>query len=78
MSNKEIANTLFMSTRSVEAHLTKTYRELGIRSRAQLAAALATNAGQAPDSSNPVGAEDISQERVETIALPAEQFSARE
>jgi DNA-binding CsgD family transcriptional regulator len=40
MSNREIASTLYMSTRSVEAHLTKVYRELGLRSRAQLAAAL--------------------------------------
>lgn len=38
MSNREIANTLYMSTRSVESHLTKVYRELGVRSRAQLAA----------------------------------------
>ena len=40
MSNREIANTLYMSVRSVEAHLTKTYRELGVRSRAQLASKL--------------------------------------
>jgi DNA-binding CsgD family transcriptional regulator len=38
MSNREIATTLYMSTRSVESHLTKIYRELGVRSRAQLAA----------------------------------------
>jgi DNA-binding CsgD family transcriptional regulator len=78
MSNREIANTLFMSTRSVEAHLTKTYRELGIRSRAQLAAALATNVGQAPDGSSPAGAEDINQERPETIRSPSDHSSARE
>lgn len=41
MSNQEIATALYMSTRSVESHLTKTYRELSIRSRSQLAAALA-------------------------------------
>ena len=41
MSNREIAGTLYMSVRSVESHLTKVYRELGIRSRAQLATALA-------------------------------------
>jgi DNA-binding CsgD family transcriptional regulator len=40
MSNREIASTLYMSVRSVEAHLTKAYRELGIRSRSQLAVAL--------------------------------------
>jgi DNA-binding CsgD family transcriptional regulator len=43
MSNREIANMLYMSTRSVEAHLTKIYRELGLRSRAQLAIALTTD-----------------------------------
>ena len=42
LSNQEIATTLYMSTRSVESHLTKVYRELGIRSRSQLATALAT------------------------------------
>jgi DNA-binding CsgD family transcriptional regulator len=45
MSNHEIASTLFMSVRSVEAHLTKVYREYGVRSRSQLAAALAANPG---------------------------------
>jgi DNA-binding CsgD family transcriptional regulator len=46
-TNREIARTLYMSGRTVEAHLTKIYRELGIRSRAQLAGALSatTNAG---------------------------------
>jgi DNA-binding CsgD family transcriptional regulator len=48
LSNREIANTLYMSTRSVESHLTKVYRELGVRSRAQLAAALARPGGQSP------------------------------
>ena len=45
MSNREIANTLYMSPRSVEAHLTKIYRELGLRSRAQLAAAMSAAPG---------------------------------
>ena len=44
-TNREIAHELYMSERSVEAHLTKVYRELGIRSRAQLAGALAATAG---------------------------------
>jgi DNA-binding CsgD family transcriptional regulator len=43
-SNREIAQTLYMSARTVESHLTKVYDELGIRSRAQLAAALAATA----------------------------------
>jgi class 3 adenylate cyclase len=47
-SNREIASTLYMSQRSVESHLTKIYREFGVRSRAQLLAALAKTAGQSP------------------------------
>jgi DNA-binding CsgD family transcriptional regulator len=41
MSNRQIAGTLYMSPRSVESHLTKAYRELGVKSRAQLVAAIA-------------------------------------
>jgi class 3 adenylate cyclase len=44
MTNSEVAGKLYMSLRTVESHLTKVYRELGIRSRAQLAAKLATAA----------------------------------
>jgi DNA-binding CsgD family transcriptional regulator len=43
LSNQEIASTLFMSTRTVESHLTKIYREYGVRSRAQLVGALANH-----------------------------------
>ncbi|MGO9890468.1 MAG: LuxR C-terminal-related transcriptional regulator [Solirubrobacteraceae bacterium] len=43
-TNREIALTLYMSARTVESHLTNVYDELGIRSRAQLAAALAARA----------------------------------
>ena len=41
MSNREIAGELFMSLRTVETHLTKIYRELGVKSRAQLVAIMA-------------------------------------
>lgn len=41
MSNRQIASTLYMSPRSVESHLTKAYREFGVKSRAQLVAVLA-------------------------------------
>ena len=34
--NKEIAAALFMSVHTVEAHLTRVYRKLGIRSRGSL------------------------------------------
>jgi DNA-binding CsgD family transcriptional regulator len=41
LTNREIAERLHMSVRTVEAHLTHVYRDYGVRSRAQLAAALA-------------------------------------
>ncbi|HSL63058.1 MAG TPA: helix-turn-helix transcriptional regulator, partial [Gaiellaceae bacterium] len=34
--NREIGQTLFMSVPTVEAHLTRVYRKLGIRSRSEL------------------------------------------
>jgi DNA-binding CsgD family transcriptional regulator len=39
MSNREVARHLFMSQRTVESHLTHSYRKLGVRTRTQLAAA---------------------------------------
>ena len=36
-SNREIAGSLFLSVHTVEAHLTRIYRELGIQSRTELA-----------------------------------------
>jgi DNA-binding CsgD family transcriptional regulator len=42
LANKEIASALSMSVHTVEAHLSRTYRKLGIRSRAALAPRLAT------------------------------------
>jgi DNA-binding CsgD family transcriptional regulator len=52
MSNQQIATTLYMSIRSVESHLTKVYRELGIRSRSQLATAVAATQGRQPDTTS--------------------------
>ena len=46
MSNREIAGMLFMSLRTVETHLTKVYRELGVKSRAQLVATLAARSSE--------------------------------
>jgi DNA-binding CsgD family transcriptional regulator len=40
-TNREVARELFVSEKAVEAHLTRVYRKLGIRSRAALAAKLA-------------------------------------
>jgi len=49
-ANKEIAAALFMSVHTVEAHLSRVYRKLGIRSRTQLSqhAAVGTEAEAKP------------------------------
>ncbi|WP_433566698.1 LuxR C-terminal-related transcriptional regulator [Nocardia sp. CA-151230] len=38
LSNREVASELFISTKTVQYHLTRVYAKLGIRSRAELAA----------------------------------------
>lgn len=43
MTNKEIAQALFVTVKAVEVHLTNAYRKLEIRSRAQLSEALAAS-----------------------------------
>ena len=43
-SNREIAQTLFVTPRTVELHLTSTYRKLGVQARTELPAALADDA----------------------------------
>jgi DNA-binding CsgD family transcriptional regulator len=45
MSNREIAQALFISLMTAKAHLHRVYRKLGITSRGQLAAAFAGRAG---------------------------------
>jgi DNA-binding NarL/FixJ family response regulator len=44
-TNREIAQALFVTQRTVEVHLTSIYRKLAISSRSQLAAALGKPAG---------------------------------
>jgi DNA-binding CsgD family transcriptional regulator len=44
-SNREIAQALFVTQRTVEVHLTSAYRKLDISSRSQLAAAMSNTAG---------------------------------
>jgi DNA-binding NarL/FixJ family response regulator len=39
-SNRQIAEELFLSVRTIENHLQRVYEKLGIRSRTELAAAL--------------------------------------
>ena len=48
MSNKEIAQTLFVTIKTVEVHLSHAYRKLEISSRAQLDKALLTPAASPP------------------------------
>ena len=38
VSNREIAERLYMSDRTVEVHLTRIFRKVGVRGRAQLIA----------------------------------------
>ena len=44
-SNRDIAQTLFVTPKTVEVHLSNAYRKLGIRSRRELAGALRLGAG---------------------------------
>jgi DNA-binding NarL/FixJ family response regulator len=44
LTNREVASQLFTTVATVEAHLTRIYRKLGIRSRTQLARAVADGA----------------------------------
>jgi DNA-binding CsgD family transcriptional regulator len=48
LSNREIAQTLFVTARTVEGHLTSVFRKLRIDSREELPAALAGSGAQAP------------------------------
>ncbi len=40
MSNREAAQALFVTVKTIEAHLASTYRKLGIHSRRELSKAL--------------------------------------
>jgi DNA-binding CsgD family transcriptional regulator len=47
-SNADIAQTLFLTVKTVEMHLTRTYRKLGIGGRTELAEALGSGTGAPP------------------------------
>jgi DNA-binding NarL/FixJ family response regulator len=47
LTNRQIAQTLFVTEKTVELHLTNAYRKLRIRSRFQLAAVMPAPASSA-------------------------------
>lgn len=48
MSNRDIAQALFVTLRTVEMHLSNAFRKLDVSSRTQLASALASDAVPSP------------------------------
>ena len=52
---REVADALFISPKTVQWNLSKIYRKLGIRSRAQLAASLAAASGVGSTPAGPPG-----------------------
>jgi len=58
-TNREVAESLFMSVHTVEAHLTRIYRSLGVRSRTELARVMAardSDGGDVGDTPGSLGA----------------------
>jgi ATP/maltotriose-dependent transcriptional regulator MalT len=51
--NREIAQRLVVSVRTVESHLAQTYRKLGVSDRREMADLMATGAAPAPDHAAP-------------------------
>ena len=48
ITNREISRAAFMSEKTVEAHIARVYRKLGIHSRAELGARMAGNPASGP------------------------------
>ena len=56
-TNREVAAELYMGLRTVEAHLSATYRKLGVRSRSELARAWTQRHGLGPAPGSSPGSE---------------------
>jgi DNA-binding NarL/FixJ family response regulator len=56
-TNREVATELFLSPKTIEFHLGRVYRKLGIRSRTELASKVAAGevAGDSEPASEPAG-----------------------
>jgi LuxR family maltose regulon positive regulatory protein len=55
-TSKQVAAELFLSPKTIEFHLTRVYRKLGIRSRAELATEVARGKlGRLPGDEAPTG-----------------------
>jgi DNA-binding CsgD family transcriptional regulator len=52
-TNREVAEALFMSVHTVEAHLTRIYRSVGVRSRTELARVMAARTSDGSDAVGP-------------------------
>ncbi len=55
LKNREIADTLFMGVATVESHLTRAYRKLGVRTRSELAGLVAEGRLVVPEEDAPLG-----------------------
>jgi DNA-binding CsgD family transcriptional regulator len=56
VTNRELAEALFVTEKTVETHLTSVYRKLNIGGRAQLEAALGSSQGVGPEKTGvPIG-----------------------
>jgi DNA-binding CsgD family transcriptional regulator len=49
MTNREVAESLFVTEKTVETHLTAVYRKLNVAGRAHLTAALGASQGGIPE-----------------------------